>query len=152
MIEALKANRLEQLQVLRLYGCDVSGLENVGGWPTLQCLDLSYCGRLSRLPDLSQSTNLEELDLSGTEGELCEDDVCMLARLRQLQPVPIGPWGNVRLDLDRRKELTHYSRSSAPRTWVDWKEHEWLETDLGIPPYHIGIEINYLCGSDSDSG
>jgi hypothetical protein len=135
VIEALRVNRLEQLEVLRLHGRDVSGLENVGGWPALRCLDLSRCGRLSGLPDLSQSTNLEELDLRMTEGELCEDDVCMLARLRQLQPVPIGRWGRVRLDLVRRKEL--YNPSLAPRAWVDWKEHEWHERDLGTPPYRF---------------
>jgi hypothetical protein len=141
-------SRLEQLEVLRLDGCDVSGLENVGGWPALRCLDLSRCGRLSGLPDLSQSTNLEELDLRMTEGELCEDDVCMLARLRQLQPVPIGRWGRVRLDLVRRKEL--YNPSLAPRAWVDWKEHEWHERDLGTPPYRF--EFYYRFSSDSDSG
>jgi hypothetical protein len=133
-------SRLEQLEVLRLDGRDVSGLENVGGWPALRCLDLSRCGRLSGLPDLSQSTNLEELDLRMTEGELCEDDVCMLARLRQLQPVPVGRWGNVRWDLVRRKEL--YYPEWAPRAWVDWKEHEWHERDLGIPPYRIGLLID----------
>jgi hypothetical protein len=148
MIEALKVNRLEQLEVLDLSGCDVSGLENVGGWPALRCLDLSKCGRLSGLPDLSQSTNLEELNLRGCRGELCEDDVCMLARLRQLHPVPIGSRGDFRLNLVRRKKLTHYSRRLAPRAWVDWKEREWQETDLGIPPY--SIEINYPCDSDSD--
>jgi hypothetical protein len=126
-------SRLEQLEVLRLDGRDVSGLENVGGWPALRCLDLSRCGRLSGLPDLSQSTNLEELDLRMTEGELCEDDVCMLARLRQLQPVPIGVRGIVRLDLVRRKKLTYDSRGWAPIDWVHWEEHEWQETDLAIP-------------------
>jgi hypothetical protein len=136
VIEALKVNRLEQLEILDLSGAHVSGLENVGGWPALRCLNLYHCRRLSRLPDLSQSTNLEELDLVGTEGELCEDDVCMLARLRQLQPVPNGRWeGDVRLDLVRRKKLTYTAHLCAPRAWVDWKEHEWQETDLGIPPY-----------------
>jgi hypothetical protein len=144
VIEALRVNRLEQLEVLHLSGCDVSGLENVGGWPALRCLDLSGCKRFGRLPDLSQSTNLEELDLRWTEGELSEDDVCMLARLRQLQPLRIGYYGRVRLDLVRRKKLRYYSRRKAPRAWVDWKEHEWQETDLGIPPYRIEI--------DSDSG
>jgi hypothetical protein len=88
---------------------------------------------------LSQSTNLEELDLVGTEGELCEDDVCMLARLRQLEPVRIGLRGDVRLDFVRRKELKYLSRL-APRAWVDWKAHEWHERDLGIPPYRIGFD------------
>jgi hypothetical protein len=142
VIEALKANRLEQLQVLDLSGSNVPGLENVGGWPALRCLDLSSCRGLSRLPDLSQSTNLEELNLRWTKRELCEDDVCMLARLRQLQPVPIGILNGVRLDLVRQKKLTHYSCWSPPRAWVDWKEHEWQETDLGIPPYRI--ETNEL--------
>jgi hypothetical protein len=141
VIEALKVNRLEQLEVLRLDGRDVSGLENVGGWPALRCLDLSECGRLPRLPDLSQSTNLEELNLRQTEWELCEDDVCMLARLRQLQPVPIGRWGFVRLDLVRRKEL--YYPSLTPRAWVDWKEHEWHERDLGIPPYRVRRSMEF---------
>jgi hypothetical protein len=116
----------------------------VGGWPALRCLDLSVCGRLSGLPDLSQSTNLEELNLRHCEGELCEDDVCMLARLRQLQPVPIGRWGDVRLDLVRRKEL--YYPSLASRAWVDWKEHEWHESDLGTPPYRLN-SISACLGS-----
>ena len=112
----------------------------------LQCLDLSYCNSLSRLPNLSQSTNLEELNLWWTKGDLCEDDVCMLARLRQLQPVPIGLlWdvdslGRVRLDLVRWKELKYSSHRLAPSAWVDWKEHEWHKTDLGIPPYKFGFQ------------
>jgi hypothetical protein len=146
VIEALKANRLEQLEVLDLSNNNYSGLENVGGWPALRCLDLSWCTSLLRLPDLSQSTNLEELDLVGTEGELCEDDVCMLARLRQLQPVPNGRWeGDVRLDLVRRKELK-YSSSLAPKAWVDWKEHEWHETDLGTPPYRVRRSMEFIDG------
>jgi hypothetical protein len=148
VIEALRVSRLEQLEVLILHTIDASGLENVGGWPALRCLDLSWCWSLSRLPDLSQSTNLEELNLQGTEGELCEDDVCMLARLRQLQPVPIGNEGNVRLDLVRRKKL--YYPSFPPPDWVDWKEHEWHERDLGTPPYRF--ESHYPSSSDSDSG
>jgi hypothetical protein len=133
VIELLKVNRLEQLQVLRLTGRYGSGLENVGGWPALRRLNLTCCWSLSRLPDLSQSTNLEELNLRSCEGELCEDDVCMLARLRQLQPVPIGVRGIVRLDLVRRKKLTYDSRGWAPIDWVHWEEHEWQETDLAIP-------------------
>jgi hypothetical protein len=151
VIEALRVNRLEQLEVLDLAWSDVSGLENVGGWPALRRLNLSNCWIFSRLPDLSQSTNLEELNLRGCRGELCEDDVCMLARLPQLQPVPIGWGGYVRFDLVRRKKLTYYSRLSAPRAWVDWKEHEWHERDLGIPPYRIRWEINYAFSCDSDS-
>jgi hypothetical protein len=151
VIEALKVNRLEQLEVLGLFGYDVSGLENVGGWPALRCLDLSWCKSFGRLPDLSQSTNLEELNLKGTEGELCEDDVCMLARLRQLQPVRIGRQGDVRLDLVRRKKLTHDSSRWAPRAWVDWKEHEWHERDLGTPPYRLNPRTHGESGSYSAS-
>jgi hypothetical protein len=136
VIEALKANRLEQLEVLDLSRSDVSGLENVGGWPALRRLD---CKSLWRLPDLSQSTNLEELNLRGCRGELCEDDVYMLARLPQLQPVAIGWFYNVRLDLVQRKELKYYPSTLAPRAWVNWKEHEWQERDLGIPPYRFGF-------------
>lgn len=70
--------------------------------PSLRQLKLSGCSHLLRLPDLSNSRNLEDLDLTGCDAlELHEKGIQMLSELLLLQPVPfseeMGSW-TCRLD------------------------------------------------------
>lgn len=62
-------------------------LEGLEDLPALQCLELDVCLKLSRLPDLSKSTNLEELDLCWSGIVIYEETICMLAKLPLLRPV-----------------------------------------------------------------
>lgn len=104
---------LEQLHRLDLSWCTkLSSLEGVGGLvPSLQHLDRQGCFGMSRLPDLSTSTNLEELDISRSAIKLHEGDIHMLAKLPMLRLVKIthentreNP-GFIRLDPISRKVL-----------------------------------------------
>jgi hypothetical protein len=133
--EPPRFSRLEQLQVLHVIG-NWESLEYVGDLPALRCLSLSY--RTARtLPDLSKWVHLEELNLENCRVELHEADVRMLAGLPLLQPVPIGEWGDVRLDLARRKWLHHPSGLSTPSSWLERKIRESKGRDIGAPPYVI---------------
>lgn len=94
----------EQLQTVDFSGSsELNSLEGVfaGDVPALQRLNLSYCASLSRFPDLSGLTNLEELDLVMSGIELREEDICMVAALPLLRPVRVSL--GVTLDLVRRK-------------------------------------------------
>jgi hypothetical protein len=100
------------------------------GLPALRRLSFNWCKISLRLPDLSESRNLEELTLWGCEMELCEEDIRMLASLPLLQLVTVIPRRGtpcVKLDLVRRKMSTGLS----PFKWEE-------ESDLGIPPIKIG--------------
>jgi Leucine-rich repeat (LRR) protein len=114
---------LKRLQVLVIHGCPSLGsthLEGLGGLPALRRLTFHWCNIFLRLPDLTESRNLEELTLSGCQMRLCEEDICMLASLPLLQPVIfMGPRGyQYKLDVVRE------------------------ESDLGIPPILIVIGDN----------
>jgi hypothetical protein len=122
---------LERLQVLAIHRCSFyEHLEGLGGLPALRRLTFNGCRIFSRLPDLSKSRNLEELELKRCEMELCEEDICILASLPLLQPVLIitRRLGSLfKLDVVRRKMLRQGFRT-----------FEWEESDLGTPPIKIG--------------
>ena len=133
--EAPNVSGFEQLQMLSLFlGKDFEepvDLESLRDLPALRCFTLRDCKISSRLPDLSKSTNLEELSLLGCEMELHEEDIRMLASLPLLQPVQLSyDYDRVKLDLVRRKLL----RSGL---------FGWKESDLGNPPIKIrGFEVD----------
>ena len=95
-----------------------------------------------RLPALSKSRNLEELDLYECAMELYEEDICMLAGLPLLQPVRVKGFGFTprRLDLVRQRALELEARTSdfeISETW-SWRNELWMESDLGKPPIIMG--------------
>jgi hypothetical protein len=104
-----------------------------GGLPALRRLSFYWCNMFLRLPDLSKSRNLEEVELKGCEMELCEEDIRMLASLPLLQPVEVEWMPGIlrfKLDVVRRKMLRQ-------GFWT----FEWEESDLGIPPIKIEVDM-----------
>lgn len=144
-IEAPRLHGFEQLQVLHFSGSeDLTGMSGMGDLPALRRLRLFNCRRLQQLPDLRKSSNLEQLDLEGcSELKLLEDDIQMLAALPSLHPVVFSPSACIRrfrVDLVRRKVLQHPGKQ-GPKSWLGWKEGEWAEHELGLPPVGIVTEL-----------
>jgi hypothetical protein len=152
IMELLDLQNLPNLQVLELEGpcrkrkggLELGGMCNppqfwepqLQGLPALRRLAFQRCKIPSRLPDLSESRNLEELTLWACEMELCEEDIRMLASLPLLQPVEVeSRSGNcVKLDLVRRKVLNNHGYWS--RKWEE-SDLEPKESDLGTLPIKI---------------
>jgi len=80
--EELNLSGCNQLEVLSLSGSTrLTSLANLGDLPALRRLDLGYCKHLLRLPNLSMSRNLQELDLKGCSAlELHKKDFQMLSK------------------------------------------------------------------------
>ncbi|KAG0592267.1 hypothetical protein M758_1G231600 [Ceratodon purpureus] len=115
-----------QLQDLKISSCPwLTGLEGLGDLPALRCLLLRDCGKLSRLPDLTKSTNLEELSLRGSGIMLYEESICMLANLPLLRPVQVTPFTKV--DMVKRKVLQCDLYNGTVET----------ERDLETPPISV---------------
>lgn len=142
--EAPCLSLLKQLQVLNFSGNkSLTHMFGLGDLLALQSLTLQNYASVKRLPDLSKSTSLEELNLCGCDKlELHEEDFAMLATLPLLHPVLFSTNDEnfrIRLDIVGRKVLRylgpfHY----GPRSWLAWKKGELQELELGLPPIKIG--------------
>ncbi|KAG0570617.1 hypothetical protein KC19_6G175300 [Ceratodon purpureus] len=124
------------LKTLKVYGCDsldgIPGLDQLVGLESLYLQNLRV-NRNLRLSDLGCLTNLEELHLDGSDVELREEDVCVLASLPRLNPVGVvvgmGMYGKFRVDVKRRKVLKSDPRC---RRWEKWEKcKKWEERELG---------------------
>ncbi|KAG0570622.1 hypothetical protein KC19_6G175800 [Ceratodon purpureus] len=128
------------LKTLKVYGCDsldgISGLDQMVGLRILELRNLCVFGN-PRLSDLGCLTNLEELHLDGSDVELGEEDVCVLASLPRLNPVGVGKGmsptyvdgsSKFSVDVKRRKVL------KRDRWW------RWVERDLGELPVSCGTD------------
>ncbi|KAG0570619.1 hypothetical protein KC19_6G175500 [Ceratodon purpureus] len=128
------------LKTLNLDDCDnldgIPGLNQLVGLTTLKLQNLCVFGN-PRLSDLGCLTNLEELHLDGSDVELGEEDVCVLASLPRLNPVGVGKGmsptyvdgsSKFSVDVKRRKVL------KRDRWW------RWVERDLGELPVSCGTD------------
>ena len=112
----------------------------------MKFLNLSKCGSLSWLPDLSKARSLEELDLRGSGIQLREEDMCMLAALPLLHPVLVGcefygkEGPHPSLDVVRRMVL-HQETGIGGETRKQWTE--LYERDLGMLP----VRAKSICES-----
>lgn len=143
IVEGLNLVGYNELEVLDLISTKrLISLKDLGDLPALRHLCLKDCEDLLRLPNLSLSRSLKELNLVGcTALELHEEDIEMLCELPMLEPVRFTTllrFNECRLDFSRRKVLILTSKSSIRLTWDLWKESTWAEYDLGPPPLKSG--------------
>lgn len=77
-------NQFEDLDLSHSDG--LTSLGELGDFPTLRCLNLESCRHLKQLPNLSKSTNLHSLILSGCSAlRVYEEDIEMLDGLPLLE-------------------------------------------------------------------
>ncbi|KAG0562237.1 hypothetical protein KC19_9G129000 [Ceratodon purpureus] len=137
------------LKRLEVNGCDnldrIPGLHQLVGLRDLHLRNLCV-NRNLRLSDLVCLTNLEELHLDGTDVELREKDVCVLASLPRLNPVGVAvgefeSYPSFSVDVKRRKVLRRVGREYWERdSWRNWEK--WQEVDLGELPISCGtVEV-----------
>jgi len=142
--EAPCLNAFKQLQVLDFsWSLSLIRMYGMGDLPSLRSLNLTDCVSLKRLPDLRKSRNLEELILDCcNELKLHKEDFEMLATLPLLHPVRFSrlyECKTIRLDMVGRKVLRYLGPAlDAPESWLAWKEGEWEELELRLPPVEIG--------------
>ncbi|KAG0555600.1 hypothetical protein KC19_12G180800 [Ceratodon purpureus] len=145
-LEGLSASAVT-LETLTVNGCDsldgIPGLDQLVGLGSLYLRNLPVFRNL-RLTDLGCLTNLEELHVDGSDVELGEEDVRVLASLPRLNPVYVGEsndgrcYSKFRVDVKRRKVL------KSERIWGYEKQGE--ERDLGELPISCGTVEAWATG------